>query len=90
MAIKVKLDRYTATVEVVLTVLQSERVFLPNGQYLVNASMAVNGIVKLNNKSEVARSPIKTFRAYFLSSRLRAMATRTRILPMAATLTRME
>ncbi len=75
------LDKYTATAEDVFTVLHNVRVFWPNGQYLVRASIAVSGIVKHKNKSEVASKPIKTLLADFLSSLLLAMAQRTSTFP---------
>ena len=88
MAVKVILERYTATAEEVLTIRHKFSVSFPKGQYLVKTSIAVKGMVQLNNKSEVARSPIKMFLADFRSSRLLASATRTKQFPETANTTK--
>ena len=90
MAIKVMLERYTAATDEVLTVLHRFNEFFPKGQYLVRTSMAVSGIVQLSKRSDVAKSPIRIFRADFLSSRLLARATKTKLFPRTAIETRIE
>ena len=61
--------------------------FFPNGQYFVNPSMAVKGMVIHSNKSEVANKPIRIFRADVLSFFDLNKEATTRLFPMAATKT---
>ena len=90
MAMTTNPDMYTAVWGIVLKARQKNSDFFPNGQYFVNPSMAVKGMVIHNNKSELANKPIRMFRADVLSFFDLNKEATTRLFPMAATKTTME